>query len=266
MKDSPTLAVAIRAARAAAAIVVDAGRDLGRLPSHVEVRGDVVAATETEARSIIVATLRAAFPHDAILGEETEESASRAGSPRQWIVDPLDGARNFVRGLPYYAISIALLDGGRFTHAVIVDPVRDELFTGVRGYGAHLNGTPLRVSPRTRLADALVGTVFPKRSSAKMPAYLPLFNALITQCAGIRGAGACALDLAYVAAGRLDGFWATTLAGRDTAAGAVLVEEAGGRVGDFAGGSDYLRSHDVIAAAPGVFNALREAIVAARAP
>jgi myo-inositol-1(or 4)-monophosphatase len=264
MDDSPALAVAIRAARAAAAIVLDAGRDLGRLPSHVKVQGDIVSATDAEAENVIVATLRAAFPRDAIVGEEGGAQAGAAGSTRQWIIDPIDGTANFVHGFPYYAISIALQDGGRVTHAVVLDPVHDELFTAVRGRGAHLNGTPLRVSACTRLAEALVGTVFPTRASPHLPAYLPVFNALIAQCAGIRRAGACALDLAYLAAGRLDGFWVTSLARWDVAAGALLVEEAGGRVGDFAGGADYLATNEVIAAAPGVFGALREAIVRAR--
>jgi len=266
MNDSPALAVAIRAARAAAAIVVDAGRDLGRLPSHVKVQGDIVSAADAEAENVIAATLRAAFPHDAILGEESGERAGVAGNGRQWIVDPLDGTLNFVHGYPYYAISIALLDGARITHAVVLDPVHDELFTAVRGQGAHLNGAPLRASSCTRLANALVGTVFPTRASPRMPSYLPMFNALVTRCAGIRRAGACALDLAYLAAGRLDGFWVMSLERWDVAAGALLVEEAGGRVGDFAGGPDYLRTNEVIAAAPGVFSELRDAIAAARAP
>ena len=265
MNDSPALAVAIRAARAAAAIVVDAGRDLGRLPSHVKVQGDIVSAADAEAENLIAATLRAAFPRDAIFGEESCTRAGAAGNGRQWIVDPLDGTLNFVHGFPYYAISIALLDGARITHAVVLDPVHDELFTAVRGQGAHLNGAPLRVSSCTHLANALVGTVFPTRASPRMPSYLPMFNALVTRCAGIRRAGACALDLAYLAAGRLDGFWVMSLERWDVAAGALLVEEAGGRVGDFAGGPDYLRTNEVIAAAPGVFSELRDAIAAARA-
>src|SRR5204863_8936410 len=131
------------------------------------------------------------------------------------------------------------------------------------GKGAHLNGAPIRVSTCTTLQHALVGTVFPARSSPKMAAYLPMLNTVITRCAGIRRAGACALDLAHLAAGRLDGFWVTSLRSWDVAAGSLLVNEAGGRVGDFAGGTEFLRTNEVIAAAPGLFNPLREAIVAA---
>ena len=148
----------------------------------------------------------------------------------------------------------------------MLDPVHDELFTAAKGKGAQRNGAQIHVSACTRLSDALVGTVFPTRRSSKLPGYLPVLNALVAQCAGIRRAGACALDLAHLAAGRLDGFWVTSLKAWDVAAGSLLVREAGGRVGDLAGGGDFLRTHEVIAAAPGLFNPLREAIVAARPP
>ena len=147
---------------------------------------------------------------------------------------------------------------------MVFDPVHNELFTAVKGKGAHCNGTPMRVSACLRLADALVGTVFPDRDSPKLSTYVPILNTLMGQVAGVRRAGACALDLAHLAAGRLDGFWVMNLQAWDVAAGALLVKEAGGRVGDFAGGTDFLRSADVIAATPGLFNPLREAIAAAR--
>jgi myo-inositol-1(or 4)-monophosphatase len=143
-------------------------------------------------------------------------------------------------------------------------PVHDELFTAVKGKGAQLNGAPIRVSACTRLEEALVGTVFPARKSPRLPVYLPIFNALIGRCAGVRRAGSSALDLAYLAAGRLDGFWVMSQKAWDVAAGGLIVKEAGGRVGDFAGGTEFLRSNEVIAAAPGLFNPLREAIAAAR--
>ena len=160
-------------------------------------------------------------------------------------------------------MSIALTHGHEVTHAVVLDPIHDELFTAIKGKGAQLNGTPIRTSTCVRLQDALVGTVFPARKSPGMAAYLPVLNALVPKCAGIRRAGACALDLAYVAAGRLDGFWETGLNAWNVAAGTLLVAEAGGRVGDFAGGRDFLRTNEVIASAPGVFSLLRDAIAAA---
>jgi len=259
----PVLAVAVRAARRAAAVIADASRDLRRLPTFSKEQGDIVSAADEEAEQAIVATISAAFPDHSILGEE---SGARAGtnvdSPYRWIIDPIDGTMNFVHGFPYYAVSIALAHEGELTHAVVLDPTRDELFTAIRGRGAQLNDAPLRTSACTRLADALVGTVMPTRKSPRLPRFLPILNGLATRCT-LRRAGACALDMAYVATGRLDGFFVTSLRAWDVAAGALLVSEAGGRVGDFAGGPDILKSQEVIAAAPGVFNALREAIGAA---
>ncbi len=261
----PVLAVAIRAAQAAASVIADASLDLRRLPTFSKQHGDIVSTADMEAEDAIVATLRAAFPDHAILGEESGFiEGAREGGGYKWIVDPIDGTANFVHGFPYYAISIALARGTEITHAVVLDPVHNELFTAAKGKGAFCNGTPLRVSSCLDLHNALVGTVFPTRESPHLAAYLPLFNAMIGQCAGIRRAGACALDLAYLAAGRLDGFWVMSLKPWDVAAGALLVKEAGGRVGDFAGGTDFLRTNEVIAATPGVFNPLREAIALAR--
>jgi myo-inositol-1(or 4)-monophosphatase len=256
------LAVAVRAARRAAAVVNDASRDLKRLPTFSKEHGDIVTATGQEAEQAIVATISAAFPDHAVLGAGTGEQGPNANAACKWIVDPLDGTMNFVHGFPFYAVSVALSQENVLTHAVVLDPVRDELFTAMRGKGAQLNGVPVRTSACTRMGEALVGTVLPTRKSPRLPRYLPLFNALASRCT-LRRAGACALDMAYVACGRLDGFFVMSLNAWDIAAGALLVTEAGGRVGDFAGGNDYMRSNEVIAAAPGVFNALRESIASA---
>ena len=265
MPTDAILAVAVRAARRAASVLADAARDLRRLPTFSKEHGEIVASADAEAEGAIAATISAAFPDHAVLaGDSGEMKAGDAKAPFRWIVDAIDGSLNFVHGFPYYAVSIALTKDDVVTHAVVLDPVHDELFTAIRDEGAQRNGAPMRVSTCTRLSDALIGTVFPTRKSAKLATYMPVFNALLSQCAGIRRAGACGLDLAHLAAGRLDGFWVTTLGARDVAAGSLLVNEAGGRVGDFAGGSDYLRSNEVIAAAPGLFNPLREAIAAAQ--
>ncbi|HYT98315.1 MAG TPA: inositol monophosphatase family protein [Casimicrobiaceae bacterium] len=260
----PILAVAVRAARRAASVIIDASRDLRRLPTFSKEHGDIVAAADAEAESAIVATISAAFPEHAILtGDSGEVKAGNPESPYRWIVDSIDGSLNFVHGFPYFAVSLALAKNDEITHAAILDPAHDELFTAIRDKGAQRNGAPMRVSTCTRLSDALVGTVFPTRKSPALPSYLPVFGALVDQCAGLLRAGSCALDLAHLASGRLDGFWVTSLRAWDVAAGALLVNEAGGRVGDFAGGTEFLRTNEVIAAAPGLFNPLREAIVAA---
>jgi len=272
MSNDPILAVAIHAARRGASVLVDAARDLRRRPSHAKDHAEIVSNADTEAENAMIATLRAAFPENAIVGKEAGElvsqivGGSRSDSSKnalKWIVDPLDGTVNFLHGYPCYAVSIALTHGSEVTHAVVLDPVHDDLFTAIKGKGAQQNGTPIRTSTCVRLEDALVGTVFPARGSPSMAGYLPVLNALVPRCAGIRRAGACALDLAYVAAGRLDGFWETGLNPLNVAAGTLLVVEAGGRVGDFAGGQEFLRANEVIAAAPGVFNLLRDAIAAA---
>lgn len=254
------LAVAVRAARRAAAVVNDASRDLKRLPTFSKEHGDIVSSADKEAEQAIVATISAAFPDHAIVRESASDADSaNSDSPHRWIVDAIDGAMNFVHGFPYFAVSVALSHNGQLTHAVVLDPVHDELFTAIKGKGAQLNNAPVRTSACTRLEDALIGTVLPTRKSPRLPRYLPVFNALATRCT-LRRAGACSLDLAYVAAGRLDGFFVTSMRPWDVAAGALLVSEAGGRVGDFAGSPAFMNGAEVIAAAPGVFNPLREAI------
>jgi len=272
MNHDPVLAVAIRAARRAASVLLDAARDLKRLPSHAKGHADIAAEADVEAENAMIATLRAAFPAHAIVGEEAGEIVSQVAdggsvlgsAAHQWIVDPLDGVANFVHGYPHYAVSLALAQGGKVTHAVILDPVHDELFTAVRGKGAQHNEAAIRTSTCLRLEDALVGTALPTLGNPRLPSCLPAFAALVARCADVRRAGSCALDLAYVASGRLDGFWAMTGKSSDVAAGSLVLAEAGGRIGDLAGGPGFIRTGEAIAAAPGVFNALREAIAAAR--
>ena len=261
MVGDPVLAVAVRAVRRAASMTTAAARDLKRLPTFSKEHADIVTSADGEAQSAIVATISAAFPEHAIAGGEAE---LKTESPYRWVVDPIDGTVNFVHGFPYYAVSVALVHHAEITHAAVLDPIHDELFTAVRGKGAQLNGAAIRVSNCLRLDDALIGTVFPARKSTKLAAFLPIVNDLIGRCAGVRRAGSCALDLAHLAAGRLDGYFVMSLRPRDIAAGALLVKEAGGRVGDFAGGAEFLRTNEVIAAAPGLFSPLREAIAAAR--
>ena len=170
-----------------------------------------------------------------------------------WIIDPLDGTTNFIHGFPQYCVSIALAQRGLVTQAVIYDPTRNDLFTATKGRGAFLNDRRLRVSKRFRMAEALLGTGFPFRELATLDAYLAMFRTMTQQCAGIRRPGAAALDLAYVAAGRLDGFFEIGLQPWDIAAGSLLVTESGGLIGDFQGDSNYLFTGDVLAANPKIF-------------
>lgn len=259
------LPVAIRAARTAASILVDAARDIAHLPTFSKEHGKIASGADMEAEDAIVATIRGAFPDHAILGEESGQIAgAREGSGYRWLVDPLDGSVNFLHGYPAYAVSIALLRGSDITHAVVLDPVRDELFVAVKGQGATCNDVALRVSTCLDLSRALVATVPPPREHPALANYLPTLAALTTRCAGVRQPGSSSLSLAHLAAGRIDGFWMTALQPWDIAAGALLVHEAGGRVADFAGGGQFLRTGEAIGAAPGVFNALRDALAALR--
>ncbi len=260
----PILAVAIRAAHRAASIIVDAARDLKRLPASSKEHADIASSADSDAEDAIVATLRAAFPDHAILGEEAGHIPGARERPGfKWLVDPLDGGANFVHGYPNYAVSIALARGSEITHAVVLDPVHDELFSAALGNGAQLNGATLRASSCTRLARALVGAFFPNESTQAMAGSLSLFKALLPQCSDVRRSGSYALDLCYVASGRLDGLFVTGRSGWDIAAGALIVKEAGGRVGDFAGGADFLPAEQIIAATTGLFGPLRDAIAAA---
>jgi len=259
------LAIAARAARTAGSIVLDAARDLKRLPAFSKEHAEIVAAAEMEAEDAIVAAIRGAYPEHAILGEESAHiDGAREGSGYKWLVDPIDGATNFQHGYGGYGVSIALVHGSEVTHAVVLDPVRDELFQASKAKGATCNGATLHVSACPGLADALVGTVSPARYDPRLRSYTPSLSMLMLHCAGVRLAGSWALAMAHVAAGRLDGFWTANLRPWDIAAGALLVIEAGGRIGDLAGGTNFLRTNEVIASSPGVFNGVREAIASAR--
>ena len=259
------LSVAVRAARNAAAVIEDAARDLKQLPAFSREHGEIVAAADAEAENAIATTLLGAFPDHAIIGKPSGAYGERnVSATYRWIVDAIDGSSNFAHGYPHYAISIALAHGPELTHAVVLDPVRDEMFTAIKNQGAQIDGVPTRISSCTEIRLALLGTAFPARSNPSLSAYLPILDALVPRCGGLRRSGACALDLAYVAAGRLDGFFVMGARSSDVAAGALLVHESGGMVGDFAGSSDYLRGSEVIAAAPGVFSPLREVIAGAR--
>jgi myo-inositol-1(or 4)-monophosphatase len=176
------------------------------------------------------------------------------------VIDPLDGTTNFLHGFPQFAVSVALRHNGRMEQAVVYDPLRQELFTATRGSGATLNDRRIRVSRQKKLEGALLGTGFPFKSQQHLDAYLEMFRALFRQVAGIRRAGSAALDLAYVASGRLDGFWEIGLNSWDMAAGVLLIQEAGGISADLSGGHDYLESGNIVAGSPKVFAEILKAI------
>jgi myo-inositol-1(or 4)-monophosphatase len=179
-----------------------------------------------------------------------EESGESHGSDarHRWIVDPLDGTTNFLHGIPHFAISIALERDGEIVAGVVYDPTRDEMFWAEKGAGAYVNEHRLRVSARRGLGDAVIGTGIPFRGRGDHPSYLSALGAVMSSTAGVRRLGAAALDLAYVAAGRYDGFWEFGLSPWDIAAGLLLIREAGGYVSDLTGGHDMLASGDIIAA------------------
>jgi len=249
----PTLTVAVKAARRAGNFINRSARDLDLLTVTTKGPKDFVSEVDRTAEATIVETILDAYPDHAILAEEGTAKGANADAENLWIIDPLDGTTNFLHGFPQYCVSIGLQQRGQITQAVIYDPVRNDLFTATRGRGAFLNDRRIRVSKRDHLRDCLVGTGFPFRDGSYLDTYLRMMKAMIEQTAGLRRPGAAALDLAYVAAGFYDGFWEVGLSPWDVAAGSLLVQEAGGLIGDLAGEGDFLHGGQVIAANPKVF-------------
>ncbi len=253
----PMINIALRAARKAGENIVRASDDLDRFDIVAKGVNDYVSEVDINAEQEIIYHLQKAYPDHAILGEETGLTGDENADYR-WVIDPLDGTTNFTRGIPHYAVSIACLFKGKLEHAVIVDPVRQEEFTASRGRGAQLNGRRIRVSKRTSLDGALLGTGIPFKGHCddKLEPYAKSVEVLAGQCAGIRRAGAASLDLAYVAAGRLDAFWEIGLAQWDIAAGALLVKEAGGLIADIDASDRYMESGNIVCGNPKCFKAV----------
>jgi myo-inositol-1(or 4)-monophosphatase len=254
----PALNIAIKAARRAGQIINRASNDLDLLKVTAKQPNDFVTEVDKAAEAAIIETLREAYPNYGILAEESGITAGQGGrdGEYQWIIDPLDGTTNFIHGLPQYAVSIALAKGNVIEQAVVFDPNRNELFTASKGAGAFLNERRIRVSRRTKLGEALIGTGFPYRMFDKIDLYLAIFKELAEKTAGQRRPGAASLDLAYVACGRYDGFWEFGLSPWDMAAGALLISEAGGLISDLRGDANYLETGNVIAGTPKVFGPL----------
>jgi myo-inositol-1(or 4)-monophosphatase len=253
----PLLNIAVRAARSAGEIIV---RSLVRLES-IEVsskgRNDYVSEIDRASEREIIGIVHKHYPAHAILAEESGHSGE---DETVWIIDPLDGTTNFLHGFPVFAVSIAVQQRGRLEIAVVYDPMRQEIFSAARGAGAHLENRRMRVSRQRTLEGALLATGFPYRHDERdADSYYAMLRALAGRAAGIRRPGSAALDLAYVAAGRVDGFWELGLKPWDTAAGTLLIREAGGRVGTLEG-EDYRLGPHVVAGAPKVYEALIEAL------
>jgi myo-inositol-1(or 4)-monophosphatase len=254
----PMLNIAVRAARRAGSIINRASLNGGALNVRSKRVNDFVTQVDQAAEEAIIEIVRKAHPDHGLLAEESGKTPGEA--EYVWIIDPLDGTTNFIHGFPQYCVSIAVEHRGALAHGVVYDPVKNELFTASKGRGAFLNDRRIRVSKCTRLKEALVGTGFPFKELSRLDLYTGQLRNLIQGSAGVRRAGAAALDLAYVACGRLDAFWEMGLSPWDMAAGALLIQEAGGLVGDFSGEARYLQSGDMSAATPKVFPQLLEAL------
>ncbi|MCC7411661.1 MAG: inositol monophosphatase, partial [Gammaproteobacteria bacterium] len=254
------LNIAVRAARKAGDIII---RQLDRGPTLTvmsKAHNDFVSEVDHAAEQAIIAILRAAYPEHGILAEE---SGAQPGDDYLWFIDPLDGTTNFLHGFPQFAVSIAVSRRGQLYQGVVYDPLKQDLFTASRGQGAQLNGRRIRVSGLIHLDTALIGTGFPVKHREHIDTYVAQFRTLLESTAGLRRAGAASLDLAYVACGRLDGFWELGLSPWDIAAGALLIEEAGGLVTDVDGGVDFLRSGAIVAANPALLKNLLRSLRAA---
>src|SRR5882672_1875052 len=254
----PMLNIAVRAARRAGSIINRATLDGSALQVRSKRANDFVTRVDGAAEEAVIDIVRKSYPDHGFIAEESGESTPDA--EYLWIIDPLDGTTNFIHGFPQYAVSIAVQRRGALEHAVVYDPTKNELFTASKGRGAFLNDRRVRVSKCQKLDDALVGTGFPFKELGRLDLYMKQLKGFMGNTSGVRRAGAAALDLAYVACGRLDAFWELGLAPWDMAAGALLIQEAGGLVGGLKGEQDYMQSGDVIAATPKIFTAMLEAL------
>jgi myo-inositol-1(or 4)-monophosphatase len=240
----PMLNIAVRAARSAGRIAMRFYERTDALKVSSKGHHDFVSEVDRACETAIIQELRSKYPSHAILAEE---SGATGEGDFQWIIDPLDGTTNYLHGFPQFSISIGLRYRGRLQQAVVYDPLREELFTASYGGGALLNDRRIRVSDRKTIEGALIGTGIPFRDQTQLGVYLEMLGAMVRDTAGIRRPGSAALDFAYVAAGRLDGFWELQLSPWDFAAGALLVTEAGGTVTDLAGGERYFETLNVVA-------------------
>ncbi|MDP3268006.1 MAG: inositol monophosphatase family protein [Legionella sp.] len=254
----PLLNIAVSAARQAGEIIVRHMEQIDRLKITAKNSNEYFSEVDIKAEQAIIYAIHKAYPEHGILAEES--GVQEGDGESVWIIDPLDGTSNYLHGFPFFSVSIALKVKNRIEHGVIYDPLRHECFAASRGRGARLNDRRIRVSKQTQLSASLLGTGFPFRDLSLAQRYLPTFEAMFGKCAGVRRTGSAALDLAYVASGRLDGFWEFGLRPWDVAAGSLLIREAGGLISDVQGADDFLKSGDVVAGTPKVFKSLLQTI------
>lgn len=254
----PILSNAVKAAREAGKIINRASNDVGSLNIKSKAINDFVSEVDQAAEEAIISILKDAYPDHGFLGEETGDTNKDAENI--WIIDPLDGTTNFLHNFPQYCISIALQQSGVLTQAVIYDPVRNDLFTATKGRGAFLNDKRIRVSGRAKLQQSLIATGFPFRDFTHLDTYMDILKDMIKKTTGIRRPGSAALDLAYVAAGWTDGFFEINLSTWDIAAGGLIVQEAGGIVGDFEGNESWLQTGNIVAANPKIFSQILQTL------
>jgi myo-inositol-1(or 4)-monophosphatase len=253
------LATAIHAARLGGDVLLRYFRTAD-LDVRTKGENDFVTRADGESERLIVETIQRAFPDHAVLGEEGGLQGAGGNAEYQWILDPLDGTTNFLQGLPIFCVSIACRRGSDIVAATVFEPLSGALFTATRGGGAFRGDQRLKASPRLGLKGAFLATGYPFRAKAALDVYLAVFREVFLQARAVRRCGAAALDLAYTAAGVYDGFFEFRLSPWDIAAGALLIEEAGGALCDLDGGSGYLRSGNLLAAAPGVLPELLQAV------
>ncbi|HWX66833.1 MAG: inositol monophosphatase family protein [Rhodanobacter sp.] len=253
----PHVTIAARAARSAGNVILRYMNRIDGLNIVEKQQLDFVSEVDKLAEAEIIKELRRAYPDHAILAEE---SGATGKGPLTWVIDPLDGTHNYLRGIPHFSVSIALLEKGVPIHAVVFDPLRDELYTASKGDGAYINDRRMRVSKRENLGGAMIATGFPFRQREHLVPQLDMTRAILGQAEDIRRSGSAALDLAYVAAGRYDGYFEIGLKPWDMAAGVLLVHEAGGRYCDFAGRDGIPASGNIIAGNLNVAKAMVDAI------
>ena len=249
------LTIAVRAARKAGDFIIREANHISAVESKST--HDYVTNVDKAAEQLIIETISSAYPEHSFLGEESGESGE---SEFQWVIDPIDGTTNFIRKIPHWAISIACKHKGRTQIGVVYDPNKEELFTAVKGRGAQFDNKKMRVSNSKGLEHSLLATGFPFRNDEKLSEYLEVFAKLFPHCSDMRRAGSAALDLAYVAVGRIDGFWEFGLSPWDTAAGVLLVEESGGMVADMNGNPNFEKQGSILAANPKAFKAMLKII------